>query len=64
MRPCAGWPACSSGKENHDQSCAVITLTGEAKRDLRHTLDSLYATLRERTGPAPRAGQTGRPAGR
>jgi uncharacterized protein len=30
------------GKENHDQSCAIVTLTDEAKRDLRHTLDNLY----------------------
>ncbi len=30
------------GKENHAQSCAIVTLTDEAKRDLRHTLDNLY----------------------
>ncbi|HEX4147216.1 MAG TPA: MMPL family transporter [Pirellulales bacterium] len=30
------------GKENHAQSCAIVTLTDEAKRDLRHTIDNLY----------------------
>jgi len=31
------------GKDNHAQSCAIVTLTDEAKRDLRHTIDDLYA---------------------
>ncbi|HTU26350.1 MAG TPA: MMPL family transporter, partial [Pirellulales bacterium] len=35
------------GKENHQQSCAIVTLTAEAKRDLRHTLDSLYELLQK-----------------
>ncbi len=52
------------GKENHDQSCAVISLTAEGKRDLRHTLDSLYAICRKRSRPVPRAGPDGRAAGR
>jgi predicted RND superfamily exporter protein len=38
------------GKENHDQSCAVISLTAEGKRDLRHTLESLYAICQDDLG--------------
>ena len=38
------------GKENHAQTCAIVTLTAEAKRDLRHTLDSLYALCQHELG--------------
>ena len=38
------------GKENHDQSCAVISLTAEGKRDLRHTLESLFAICQNDLG--------------
>ncbi len=30
------------GQKDPQQSCAIVTLTDEAKRDLRHTLDNLY----------------------
>ena len=38
------------GKENYQQSCAIVTLTDEAKRDLRHTLDSLYELCEKELG--------------
>ena len=38
------------GKENHDLSCAVVTLTDEGKRDLRHTLESLYGFCKDDLG--------------
>ena len=46
------------------QSCAVVTLTPEGKRDLRVTLAKLHTRDDRRAGPAARAGADGRPAGR
>jgi uncharacterized protein len=38
------------GKDDHNLTCAVITLTDEGKRDLRHTLESLYGFCQDDLG--------------
>ncbi len=52
------------GREDPNQTCAIISLTDEGKRDLRAHTRRTLRNLQRRPRLAPRPGQAGRAAGR